>query len=417
MVPHVGYPTVAMPHPGAPSRQEMLSRHWLEDLLARQPIRVALAVALGIALLLRIAHFVAGANGAAWGYDFAAYWLAGQNLLAGEPLYSHGQLIGAYPPQQQFLYLYPPLLATIVAPLAGLFTDYRAAMWLWAGGGAVVTALVTWAIARDAGVQERRAVLLLVAAVFALPLVTFELIMGNVHLLLLGLLGTAWLGLQRQSVRGDLVAGAAISAATLVKIFPVVLLLWVFLSGRWRAGVAALVAGLAMVAVTLPFSGIDAWLDYIRVLANLGPPRDLWSSLAPSSLLAEWIDHGVARVLAASVGLVLVAWAARRKPPATGFALAVTVSLLVVPTLYPHYLALSTLPLLLAALHVRPAVLAVGAWLVLLIGGQLALLDLTDPVIRAAAFLAAVAPLVILLAGQPNLARVPAERAGHLTGG
>jgi hypothetical protein len=401
----------------ATGQQEQPDGHWLEDLLDRQWIRVSLEVILGALLVFRIGHFLAGVAGRGWGYDFAAYWLAGRNLLTGEPLYTAAQLSGGYLPQEPFAYLYPPLLATLVAPIAALFADFRAAMWVWAAGGAGLTVVATWTVARAAGIRQPRAVLLLIAATFALAPVIFELIMGNVHLLLLGLLGTAWLALRRGSVQGELLAGIAIAVASLVKVFPAVLLLWLLLTGRWRAAFAAIGAGAAIVVATLPVTGHEAWLLYPRVLANLGPPSELWSSLAPISLLAEWLDFGLARVLVVSVGLGVLIWSARRQPTPISFAVAVSVSLLIVPTLYPHYLSLMVLPLLLAAAYVRPPLLPVVAWLILLVGGQLALTDLTDPVVRAAALLAATAPLACLLLARDSriAAGAAAERLARDT--
>ncbi|MDP8903758.1 MAG: DUF2029 domain-containing protein [Chloroflexota bacterium] len=374
-----------------------MTGHWLERALEQRTVRVSLAVVLGLLLLWRLAHFLFGAGGRAWGYDFSAYWLAGRRVLDGAALYTQAQLSGGYLPQEPFLYLYPPLLAVLVTPLSALFADYRSAMWLWAAGGALLAGATVWLVARDAGIVRRDALVVLVATTFALAPVVFELIMGNVHLLLLALLGAAWVGLRRGSSAGDYAAGVTIAIATLIKVFPVLLVLWLVLSGRWRAVAALVFAAAATVTVTLPITGIEPWLQYPRVVMNLRPPAELSSSLAPMAALAEWIDFGLARALVVLAGLGMVIWSTRSQPAPHSFALTVMVSLLIVPAVYPHYLALAVLALLLVALYARPPALSLVAWLAVLVGGQLALIDLADPAFRTAALLATVTPVACLL--------------------
>src|SRR6185503_20893551 len=122
---------------------------------------------------------------------------------------------------------------------------------------------------------------LLVAAAFAFPPVVGELVLGNVHLLLLGLLTLAWLGLRwsetrdaargeaRGDSRGEWLAGIAVGLATVIKVFPGLVVIWFLLTRRYRAAVGAVVGFAAAALATLPFTGIQPWLDYPTVLANL----------------------------------------------------------------------------------------------------------------------------------------------------
>ena len=312
---------------------------------------VAVGLLLVVALAFRGVQFVAWTSSIQWGYDFSAYWQAARYLLDGEPLYSAHQLAGPYGPQQQFLYLYPPFLAVAVAPLAALFDDYRAAAWAWAAIGAAIVAAVVWALARSEGLWQGRRRWYLVAAAFALPPVVGELVMGNVHLVLLGLLAVAWLGYRRGGTAGDAVAGAAVGVAALIKIFPGLIVLWFLLVGRPRAaGWAVLVAGVLALA-TLPVTGIGPWLDYPVVLANLGPATDTTDTLAPTVWLGEFVGFTVARVAVTAVGLGLLGWSARRQSATLSFGVAVMVSVFVAPAVYHHYLALTVLPFLLALAH------------------------------------------------------------------
>jgi alpha-1,2-mannosyltransferase len=312
-------------------------------------VRLALALALAIALAYRASQFLAFLSAPQWGYDLSAYWLAARHLLGGEGIYSAAQLAGPYAPQGQFLYLYPPFLAVLVAPLAWLFPDsYAPAMAAWALVGAVVAAAVVIGLGRLEGVARhpvRTAFLL--AGAFAFPPLVAELVLGNVHVLLLGLLALAWWGVRAGSGRGAAVAGIAVGIASLIKLFPAVVLLWLLLTGRWRAvawGIGAAVAGAAL---SVPITGIDPWLQYPRVLLNLGSPADLTDALAPSVWLSAVMPSLAARVLVLVVGLALVAWAARRLDERASFGIAVAASVLMAPALFQHYLALMLLPLLL----------------------------------------------------------------------
>jgi len=334
-----------------------------------------LGVAVGLLLVVAVAfrglQFVAWTSSIQWGYDFSAYWQAARYLLDGEPLYSAHQLAGPYAPQGvQGLYLYPPFLAVAVAPLAALFDDYRAAAWVWAAIGAAIVVAVVWSVARSEGLWGRRHRWYLLAAAFALPPVVGELVMGNVHLVLLGLLAIAWLGHRRGGTAGDAVSGAAVGVAALIKIFPGLIVLWFLLVGRPRAAGWAILVAAVLALATLPVTGLGPWLDYPVVLANLGAATDMTDTLAPTVWLGDLVGFTVARVAVTAVGLGLLVWSARRQSAALSFGVAVMVSVLVAPAVYHHYLALTVLPFLLALAHRVARPWLVATYLLLFGGDQ-----------------------------------------------
>jgi hypothetical protein len=329
----------------------------------------ALVVVLLVVLALRAVQFAALTNEIQWGYDFSFYWTAARNLIEGEPIYSAAQLAGPYAPQGQDGFLYPPPLAAAMTPLAALFpTDYRAANWVWAAIGALLLIISIRSLWWSERIDERYPILagrgkwLLVAAAFAFPPVVGELVMGNVHFLLLWLLTLAWLGIRRGDPGGRLRGGAMVGVATVIKIFPGVLLIWAIVGRATRAVVGMLVGAGLFVLVTLPITGIEPWLDYPTVLANLSAPADTTDTLAPTVWLAEWMGFTVARIVVTAIGLAIIVWSAwtlrqtklnltfdqTQAAQARSFAIAVTVSVLIAPALYHHYLALLVLPLLLA---------------------------------------------------------------------
>jgi len=364
-----------------------------------------IALLIGLVLAGRIFQFAVSSAAEWWGYDFSAYWLAARHVLDGLPVYSAQQLSGAYSPQQQFLYLYPPFFAAVMTPFAALFDDYRQAQWVWAILGGLIVAGSVLAVARAEGLLGGRQLLLLLAAVFALHAVPLEMFMGNVHILLIGLLSAAWLGIRRGDSRGEVIAGAAVGIAALIKLFPLLIVLWFVATGHRRAAIATFVTAALLALLTLPVTGIQPWLDFPQMLANAEQPR-YGSTLDPTAWVAEVIDFNVARVLVSVVGVAILLWSARSQPARVSFGAAVMVSVLLVPTLYGHYLAIAVLPIILSLAHYRGGLAPALAYLGIFFAGQL---DYGRVFTRALASLGAAAPLVVLLLARRE--RVPIEQA------
>jgi glycosyl transferase family 87 len=336
------------------------------------------------------------------GYDFRFYWTAARQLLDGQSIYSAQQLAGPYPPQGQEGFLYPPPLAALVTPLARLFpNDPLPGLWIWSGLAAVVLVATVLALARSEDLGARFPIVrgnwawLLVGAAFALPPVMDELVNGNVHLFIAGLMAVAWLGLRRHDSAGDRAAGIAIGIVTVIKLFPALLLVWLALRGRWRPIGWAMAGAAALSLVTLPITGIQPWLDYPTVLANMGAPIDVSASLSPTVWLEPLLGFGVARIVVTVAVLAILAWVARRADERTGYAAAIVLALLVTPALWTHYLSILVVPLLLAlATGVSP--LLVGAAYVLLSAGYQAALG--DAVWITVRLLPTLGMLVVLAA-------------------
>jgi alpha-1,2-mannosyltransferase len=324
-------------------------------LLAKPSVqRTVLWVIAVVVLGFRLAQLVRLMGEIQWGYDFSYYWTAARHLLDGQAIYSPAQLAGPYAPQGQLGFLYPPPLAAAVIPLALAFpSEPKSAAWVWLVLGASILAISVLSLWRSERLGDRHVLLagrgrwLLLAAAFAFPPVVGELVLGNVHLVLLGLLTLAWLGLRRSTQGGELIGGMAVGAAAMVKVFPGVLLLWFLLTRRFRAAVGFVAAAAVLAIVTLPITGLQPWLDYPTVLANLSAPSNTTDTLAPTVWLADVIGFTAARILVTLVGIGLLAWAALRLDAKRSFAVAVMVSILVAPALYHHYLALLVLPLIL----------------------------------------------------------------------
>jgi hypothetical protein len=357
-------------------------------LLGQPRVRLVVVVlALAIVLVYRLGQFAFWTGQIQWGYDFSAYWAAAGHLLHGQAIYLPDQLAGPYAPQRQYLYLYPPPVAALAIPFVAIFpTDYRLATWVWTTINAAIVVWVVLVLHRSERLEDRFLILvgrgrwLLVGAAFAFPPVVAELVLGNVNILLLGLLTLAWVAVRRDastpyaltgitsrtaiaaspvprpaasstSSRAPspaALAGIAVGAATMIKVFPGLLILWFLLTQRYRAAGCVVVGALAVAAITLPVTGLQAWFDYPTVLANLSAPSDTRDTLAPTVWLAPYLGFTLARLLVTVIGLAIVLWTSRSTSTRVSFGIAVLVSVLVAPALYQHYLAILVLPFALA---------------------------------------------------------------------
>src|SRR5256714_8070188 len=168
------------------------------------------------------------------GYDFHAYWLAGRNLLNGEPLYPNSATILGLP--DEFRYL--PIVGLVFVPFALL--PYADAVTIWIGIQLATAAAVGVALIRPLPAAWRPWAA--AGYVFFLGLV-LEVALGNVNLISLALALAAWRLRDRA-----LPAGVLLAAAVGLKFLPLTLLLFYVASGRWRPVLIGAVIGCAALA-------------------------------------------------------------------------------------------------------------------------------------------------------------------------
>ena len=393
-------------------------------LLAQPAVRrAALGFVVVLVLGYRVIQFAGWTGAEQWGYDFSFYWTAASQLLHGLPIYSAEQLAGPYVPQAQPGFLYPPPVGAFFAVFALLFpTDPLAANWLWAAIGAAILVACVLRLAAVERLADRYPMLAgrgrwwLVAAAFAFPPVVDELVVGNVHLLLLGILTLAWLGL-RFGGRDDVLGGAAIGVAAVVKVFPGLLVFWLLVRRRFAAAGWAVAGAVAFTVAALPTTGVESWRQYPTVLANLSATPDAVDALAPTAWLTPLLGFTIARVAVTLAGLGILV-AVRRADLRLSFSVAVVVATLVTPAMYTSYLTLFVLPLLLGLAAGVPLRWLGLAYLLMWGGQQPALGDLAWVVNRAMPTAGALVLLASLVAGalRPDRAlrhQEPANRVGR----
>lgn len=138
-------------------------------------------------------------------------------------------------------YLYQPLLALLLEPLAAL--PCAGAWYIWQALNIALWAACAFALARSAlPISRWLALGIAVLALSFLPLIQ-GLVIGEIHVIILAIcLGAAGL------VRRDrpYLAGALLGFGAVIKYFPAFLVLYYLLRGKWRVAAGAAVASIAL---------------------------------------------------------------------------------------------------------------------------------------------------------------------------
>lgn len=314
------------------------------DRLGSPLVALALAVAATFSLWWRSPALPCG--------DFCTYYAAGGSVLAGDPAaaFDPARLEARHRAthdlgQRAGPFLYSPLLLLPAALFAEEALPEAQHANRLLGAAALGAGLFALLLGID-GVGARAAV----AASFALAHASWvQLVYANWTFLLFALLAAAGLALARGR---PLVAGVAAAAAIHVKAFALFAVAGLALGRRWRTLGWTAAAGLLLVALSLPATGLEPWRRFATFLGGTAgagvTPFYTKSSLAANlaRLDAEPREWVAARrpvetlpVRAAFwVGLPLLgygAWRLRAAPPAS-FAFGVAWLLLFVPQVWEH---------------------------------------------------------------------------------
>jgi hypothetical protein len=296
----------------------------------------------GLLWLLAGLAFLPGADG--WGYDYRAYADAAERLSETGSLYQAETLEGPYRPGPYGLYMYAPPLGIAISPLAGAEPDGAIVFWFLLHGLALAGACALLPVDRW--------VKLAAFGVAALSLsVLRDFNLGNVSVLLLLPLAAAWRWLDQPA--------GAIAQALAMAVRPALglLLVWQLLRRQWRAVAWTIGAGLALVAVSLPFVGVEGYGDYLTVLRNLDGVTGVEKNIdLGSTVIGLGLHDSVANVAlfaGYTLGIAAIVLSLRRDRE-LGFVVTAGASLLLSPLLWDHYLSMLLLPAAFLAARGRP---------------------------------------------------------------
>lgn len=360
------------------------------------------------------------------GFDLELLIAGGRHVAAGTSPYDPAMLAGRSVAIANLFYSYPPIVAQALAPVSFLpsFAILAAAVAIASVAGVVVGRMVATTTRNQA---VGRATVLPLAALlpFWFPY-TVGMLFGNVDIFFPALYGLVLLAVIRPAgaprpERWVVAGGLALALASIMKLHPAVLGLWLLTRGiverrrgtdlrrvgpwnlprSWRIASVAIMAVAIALAVSLAIGGFQPWLDYVAVLragasVNLLDPRNI----GPAVQLVMLFGFGpaaVAPIQLAVLGVALVVTivaAIRVADPLESLAWAAAASFIVLPVTWFHHFA-ALIPFGIAALARGTAIASEVArrlWLLLVLSFAIVMIGfalpptwLLVPVILAAA--------------------------------
>jgi hypothetical protein len=301
------------------------------------PVVLSLAIFGAVFLALASTTFRAGPDPTGWGYDLKAYLLAAQRLSVGGSMYPPATLAGPFHPGPGDLYYYAPPLAVLLLPLTATSVAVAADAWL------LFRLALLVAICGLMPVRPRVRLWTFALASFSSP-VLMDLNLGNVSIVVAFLSVAGWRWLDRP------IGSAALAAAMSLRPTFGIFLVWWLIRRRWRPLTAALVSGIVLILITLPFAGFAAYSDYLIVLRNLGPATGVAGLTNNADLASTLLSLGAPQAVAtaalfAGFGVAIIATLlSLRRDAEVNFMVTLGSTLLLSPVLWPHYLVGLLLP-------------------------------------------------------------------------
>ena len=288
------------------------------------------------------------------GFDLALILDAGRRVAAGGPVYLAGAVSTGTQVESLF-YSYPPPVAQL-ASLAAAVPDVAVLLGIGAisvAGFVAVAARLRSRIAPD-GPSVAGPVLAL--APFGYPFAV-ALLFGNIDATFPFVYGAVIAAVVAGSGRWRLAGGLLLGLATVAKLYPGLLLLWLLvrglrmrggpgarlIPGEWRILFFAMATIVASVAASVAVGGLGPWQDYVDVVrSGAGATFASALNIGPASQIALLTgDPEVAARVAPLVALVaillaaLAAWVVRGA--ALSLTIAATASLFILPITWFHY--------------------------------------------------------------------------------
>jgi hypothetical protein len=352
-------------------------------------LRAAYAVALIGAVAWAYLYLTVSAGNGTLGYDFRAYDLAVDRLLAGRSMYDvYATSIGGFG-----LFLYPPPFAILVLPFALLPAGLDVTLWTLSLVAATIAAVALLPIS-----QRMRFVVLLLAAL-SWPVV-YSIKLGQVGPVLLLLFAIGWRWLDRPWP-----FGVAAGLGTLIKVQPALLIGWAVVTGRRRAALIGVgVVGVLAVIATF-VAGPQSWVDEAMLLGRASQPVLNEHGFGFGRLAYEaGAGETVATVIHwANTGLVVLvtALAVWRASTVASYLAVVIASQFLSPVLWDHYALILLLP--------TAWLLSRGRWWAAMIplATSTLLLGISPPLIYPVAYWAALLAVVWEGAGWSARMRAP----------
>ncbi len=284
--------------------------------------------------------FTIGVIGHHFAFDFHTFWTAARQIRKGRSPYPAASAIAtahSATGNYQF-FVYPPPFVLALVPFSLVPFAAAAALFTVLLLGCLFVALPVL------GVRDWRCYGVMFAAIPTLS----SLRLGEVTPVLVLLLALAWRYRDHWPV-----AGAAVGAAVVLKLFVWPLVVWLLVTRRWKAAAAAVCGGIAVTAIAWAAIGFRGFGEYPTLLRDLTRVEEGqgYSLVA----LADRLNLPDPRLswlaLAFPVVAGLVVMCARSTTAAFDrrvYSTAVCLALLLTPILWLNYFTLIVIPVALA---------------------------------------------------------------------
>jgi hypothetical protein len=315
---------------------------------------VILIAVIGWAGLAWLAIQLYSTNPRQAGFDLELLLRAGRAVANGQSPYDPAMVAGAAPVAERLFYSYPPVIAQVMALFAAVPSAAMFAAWTAvavSGLGLVARSLAT----RFATGPAPGLVGIVVVAVA--PLVfpfAVGLVFGNLDVFFPLLFGLILIGILPSSSR-EAAAGSGVAATigAVSKLHPGSIGLWLVARSRSatevrRVVVAAIVALIAVVGLSVFFGGIQPWIDYAAVVRagsgadlvdprNAGPAAQIALLVAGGGAAAEALARTLQIPVTIAALIATVVVALRVSDAVESLAWATLASLIVLPVTWYHY--------------------------------------------------------------------------------
>ena len=289
-------------------------------------------IALAVLFLFVGVAVWAAANAGTLGFDYLSYDSAVRRFLAGGVLYDQNfDTTGPFG-----LFYYPPPFVLIALPLTLLPPELDA----WIASIALTAVFLVAVAILPVSTRVRWWIVLLGG--LSWPLV-YAIKLGQVGpiLLLTFAIGWRWMANPRR-------LGLATAVGTAIKLQPIVILAWAFVTGRRRAVVIGLAAFLVLAVAGTVLAGPTSWLDQLGLLIRLSKPVSTPNNVTPGRLAFE-AGFGDTTAWAIQIGwwiavglvVLFVLWKGSNE---ASYLAVVTASQAISPILWDHYALMLLLP-------------------------------------------------------------------------
>ncbi|MGK5521763.1 glycosyltransferase family 87 protein [Micromonospora sp. URMC 107] len=257
-----------------------------------------------------------------------------------------GEIYDFLKPGTQYGFTYPPFAALVMLPMA--YLPWAAAIAVSVAASVLVTAVLFWwlidPISRRCGWTRWfvLAVALCLAAAYEPMRETVNF--GQVNMLLLFLVA---IDLLRLLPAGNRWAGVGIGLATAIKLTPGIFIVYLLVTGRWRAAVTSMAtaAGVTLLAAALfPDASREFWTEALWNTGRVGELAFVSNQSLRGVVARLNPEHPSTLAWLALVLATLALWAWRSRAAvavgdeATGLALTGAVMCLVSPVTWVHHL-------------------------------------------------------------------------------